>query len=326
MDATPAWRPLALEDAPALAELFAAVEAADGTDEHYDAEDLAEELGDPHVELTHDSVGVWSGGELIAYAKVKGLPDATDVHLVYVEGAVRPDVRGRGVGTDLADWLVNRATQRHGEQFPDLPGEAHIQLHAPNTAKRALFQKAGFEARRWFFDMRRPLEGGSPDGGSIVATTPSDGLRVVPFTDAYDDATRLAHNEAFRDHWGHTPTAPDRWRHGATGARSFRPDVSFLALDGEEVAGYLISHEYDAETAMTGIRECWIDRLGTRPAWRGTGVATALLTTCLRAGQEQGYRRAGLNVDSVNANGALGLYERCGFRTRHTWIGYVRPL
>lgn len=323
MPTTPTWRPLALEDAPALAELFAAVEATDGTDEHYDAEDLADELGDPHLELAHDSVGVWSGGELIGYAKASGLPDATDVHLVYVEGAVRPDARGRDVGTDLVNWQVNRAAQLHRERFPELPGEAHIQIHAPNTAKRALYQGAEFQARRWFFDMRRPL-----DGDLIPATTPAGGLRVVPFAEAeaYDDATRLAHNEAFRDHWGHTPATPDRWRHGSTGARSFRPDVSFLALDGDEVAGYLISHEYDAETAMTGIRECWIDRLGTRPAWRGSGVATALLTTCLRVGQEQGYRRAGLNVDSANANGALGLYERCGFRTRHTWIGYVRAL
>ncbi len=118
----------------------------------------------------------------------------------------------------------------------------------------------------------------------------------------------------------------DGWRHGTTGARSFRPDVSFLALDGDEVAGYLLSHEYDAETAMTGVRECWIARLGTRPPWRGSGVATALLTTCLRAGQQQGFHRAGLNVDSANATGALSLYERCGFRTLHTWVGYVRPL
>ncbi|MFD5697747.1 GNAT family N-acetyltransferase [Streptomyces lasiicapitis] len=321
MHTMPVWRPLALGDAPALAELFAAVEATDGTDEHYDAEDLAEELGAPHVELAHDSVGVWSGDELIGYAKAMALPDATDVHRVYVEGAVRPDARDRGVGTDLVNWLVTRATQQHLDRFPDLPGEAHIQLHAPNTAKRELYEAAGFEARRWFFDMRRPL-----DGDAIPATTPAGGLHVVPFTEAYGESTRLAHNEAFREHWGHTPATPDRWRHTTTGARSFRPDMSFLALDGDEVAGYLISHEYDAETAMTGIRECWIDRLGTRPAWRGTGAATALLTTCLRAAQKQGYRRAGLNVDSANATGALGLYERCGFRTRHTWIGYVRPL
>ncbi|MFF3371473.1 GNAT family N-acetyltransferase [Streptomyces sp. NPDC002680] len=321
MPTTPTWRPLALDDAPALAGLFAAVEAADGTDEHYDAEDLAEELANPLVELAHDSVGVWSGGELLGYAKAMAMPDATDVHRVYVEGAVRPDARGRGMGTELVNWLVTRATQHHRERFPDLPGEAHIPLHAPNTAKRDLFQEAGFEARRWYFDMRRPLDG-DPD----PVTVPAGGVRVVPFTEAYDEATRLAHNEAFVDYWGHTPSTPERWSHESTGARSFRSDVSFLALDGDEVVGYLLGHEYDAETAMTGIRECWIGRLGTRPAWRGTGVATALLTTCLRAAREQGCASAGLSVDTANATGALGLYERCGFRTRHTWIGYVRRL
>ncbi|WP_198655129.1 GNAT family N-acetyltransferase [Streptomyces geranii] len=321
MQTTQAWRPLSLDDAPALAELFAAVEAADATEEHYDAEDLAEDLGDPLLEPAHDSVGVWSGGELIGYAKTLAMPDATDVHRVYVEGAVRPDARGRGVGTDLVNWQVTRATQLHRERFPDLPGEAHIPLHAPNTAKRHLYQQAGFEARRWYFDMRRPL-----DGDIAPATAPSGGLRVVPFTEAYDEATRLAHNEAFREHWGHTPDSPERWRHGSTGARSFRPGLSFLALDGDEVAGYVMSHEYEAETAMTGVRECWIHRLGTRPAWRGTGVATALLTTALRTAHDQGCRSAGLSVDTANATGALSLYERCGFRTGHTWIGYVRPL
>ncbi|MES5823083.1 GNAT family N-acetyltransferase [Streptomyces sp. RG80] len=321
MPTTPAWRPLTREDAPALAELFAVVEATDATDEHYDVEDLAEELSAPHVDLPHDTVGVWSDGKLIAYARATALPEATSVHLVYVEGAVRPAERGRGVGAELVSWQLTRAAQQHRERFPDLAGEAHVQLHASNTAKHALYERAGFQARRWFFDMRRPL-----NDGSLPVPALADGLRVVPFSTAYDEATRAAHNEAFRDHWGHTPATPDRWRHGTTGARSFRPDVSFLALNGDEVVGYLISHEYDAETAMTGLRECWIARLGTLPAWRGRGVATALLATCLRAGQEQGYRRAGLNVDSANATGALGLYERNGFRTGQTWIECVRPL
>ncbi|MDQ0596676.1 hypothetical protein QF037_001021 [Streptomyces canus] len=59
-------------------EVRSAAVTADGTDEHYDAEDLAEELGDPRLELSQDSVGVWSRGELIGYAKATGLPDATD--------------------------------------------------------------------------------------------------------------------------------------------------------------------------------------------------------------------------------------------------------
>jgi hypothetical protein len=32
------------------------------------------------------------------------------------------------------------------------------------------------------------------------------GLRLVEFDPTYDEALRLAHNEAFLDHWGSTPS------------------------------------------------------------------------------------------------------------------------
>ena len=65
------------------------------------------------------------------------------------------------------------------------------------------------------------------------------------------------------------------------------------------------------------MREAWIGQLGTRAAWRRRGLASLLLATALTAFRDAGYERAALDVDSENATGALGLYERLGFIVSH---------
>jgi ribosomal protein S18 acetylase RimI-like enzyme len=79
-----------------------------------------------------------------------------------------------------------------------------------------------------------------------------------------------------------------------------------------EVAGYLLSYEYEADSAGNGVREAWVGQLDTRRSWRAYGDA--------------GYERAGLGVDSGNPSGALSLYERIGFVVNQHWTTYARPL
>jgi ribosomal protein S18 acetylase RimI-like enzyme len=61
----------------------------------------------------------------------------------------------------------------------------------------------------------------------------------------------------------------------------------------------------------------WINSVGTRRAWRGRGVATALLQEVLHAaaGAEDGLERAILGVDAENPTGALRVYRALGFGT-----------
>ena len=66
-------------------------------------------------------------------------------------------------------------------------------------------------------------------------------------------------------------------------------------------------------------------RGGADPAWRGRGVATALIGRNLRLLAERGMTEAALLVDSQNPTGALALYERVGFRRVRTDMFYQRP-
>ncbi|MGH9186082.1 MAG: GNAT family N-acetyltransferase, partial [Acidimicrobiales bacterium] len=172
---------------------------------------------------------------------------------------------------------------------------------------------------RYWFDMRRGLDGDPPP------TEVPAGLEVRPYDPALDEAVRVAHNEAFEDHWGSSERSEEDWRIWYVG-RNFRPDLSFVAIDGEEVAGYLLTDYYAAEVAASGRHEAWVNAVGTRRRWRGRGVARALLVSALRAYRDAGLERGALVVDAANPSGALGLYERLGFKTHMTTISYAKPI
>lgn len=111
-----------------------------------------------------------------------------------------------------------------------------------------------------------------------------------------------------------------------TGSTHLRPDESFLVLDGEDVAAYLLTHFYPADEAATGRRSAYIGQVGTLRPWRRRGLGTLLLATALTAFARAGYDEADLGVDTANPTGALGLYERVGFVPRRRAVTSVKPL
>jgi ribosomal protein S18 acetylase RimI-like enzyme len=95
-------RPLRVDDAQRWADLLAAVEEVDRRGEHYDAADLAEELTDPELDLTRDSLLVLDAdGRAVAYQVLRlRSPDGLGPGVV-VDAAVHPAYRRRGIGTAL---------------------------------------------------------------------------------------------------------------------------------------------------------------------------------------------------------------------------------
>jgi mycothiol synthase len=313
----------AIEDADtaAWAELLAAVENADHTGENYDADDLIDELVDPKLNSATDTIGLWSDGMMVGYGKVSGPDEVIDVHRVFAEGCVHPQWRGRGLGGSLMTWLTDRATDMHQERHPEALGEVGTFAISTNSSALKLFAARGFEACRYFFQMERHL------GAEPVPTSPvADGLRLVEFDPTYDEALRLTHNDVFLDHWGSTPKDPETWKTWFTGSRAFRAAQSYLVLDGERIAAYVLGYEYVADTAATGIRELYVGQVGTRRDYRGRGAARAALARVMTVAEDAGFRRVSLGVDAENPTGALGLYETVGFQTKHQQIRHRLPI
>jgi mycothiol synthase len=316
-----AARAIERADAEAWAALLAAVEKADHTGENYDADDLIEELGDPKLNAAADTIGLWSDGLMVGYGKVSGPDEVIDIDRIFTEGCVHPQWRRRGLGGRLMTWLTDRASAMHHERHPEAPGEINTEAISTNSSALKVFAARGFEVCRYFFHMERNL-GAEPVPMSPVA----DGLRLVEFDPTYDEALRLAHNEVFLDHWGSTPKDPESWKTWFTGSRAFRAAQSYLVLDGERIAAYVLGYEYVADTAATGIRELYVGHVGTRRDYRGRGAARAALAQVMAVAQDAGFRRVSLGVDAENPTGALGLYEKLGFRTKHQQIRHRLPI
>jgi mycothiol synthase len=318
-----ARRPIGKDDCPAWAALLAAIEPVDDTGENYSVEDLHEELDDPNVDPARDTLGLWQGDTMIGYAVVRGTSEPVDgSYRVSFEGTVHPDQRRRGHGRPLLDWSLARAAEVHRERFPGSAGVASTSSNSVNVGEQAMLQAAGFERSRWFFGMERPVADPPP-------VRIPDGLRVITFDPEYDERTRLANVEAFADHWGTAPSTPESWAHWATGQRAFRPKLSFLMLDEtaeNPVAGYVLSYEYESDAEATGVREAYVGSIGTRRAWRGRGVASALLSQAITAFEADGFDRTTLDVDADSPTGALRLYTALGYTQRRTSIRFTRPI
>ncbi|MFI5692065.1 GNAT family N-acetyltransferase [Kribbella sp. NPDC051586] len=313
-------RPIDKGDVEAWAELMAAKEQADQDGENFGAEDLAEELERPHLDLARDSIGLWSGDRMVGYGIAHVKTAVVDVDRVNSEGTIHPEWRRQGLGTTLMRWLIRRAGELHTATHPDSPGQVGVGASSTNTGADRMLRNLGFEEERYFFEMRRPLD------QPIPAAPVPDGLQLRSYDTSYEEALRQAHFEAFSDHWGWTPPTTEAWRARNVGSRTFRGRQSYCILDGDTVAAYVNGYEWEADTEATGIRELYVGQVGTRRAYRGRGLARAALAKVLAKAAQAGYQRVSLGVDADNPTGALGLYEGLGFVTHKKFISYQLPL
>jgi mycothiol synthase len=313
-------RPLTPGDLDAVADLQAAAEKVDDTGEHWGTEDLADFWLNELVDLTRDGVAVCTGdGDVVGWATAIAPPTFRDAFRVDLEGRVHPEWRGRGVGSALLRWQLARGADVHAERHPEVPGKLVVPVFGGMASLDRLVQRAGLHQDRWYFAMERPLT-------ELPPVPEVDGVRFAPFDWQRDDEVRRAHNAAFTEHDGSSERDAQSWQAWFTGQRAFRPDLSVLALADGAVVAYVLAYVYESDTAATGVRQTHFGQIGVLPHARGRGLAKATIAAALRAGAEGGCRAAGLDVDSANATGALGLYESLGFSTRRTQARWVLAL
>jgi ribosomal protein S18 acetylase RimI-like enzyme len=176
-----------------------------------------------------------------------------------------------------------------------------------------MLEHRGYRLARYFHELDRSLV------GELPAASPAE---LRPYQPELAEAIRLAHNEAFAEHWGSSPRTEQNWRE-AVDARSFRPACSFVSVAADGlVDAYLLAFGY-----VPG--ELYIGLVGTRPRARGRGLARACLAASLRAAAADGLTKAELSVDSENGSGAGRLYDSMGFsrvRVTSAYRKLVPPL
>ncbi len=134
------------------------------------------------------------------------------------------------------------------------------------------------------------------------------------YTPADAEAVRATMTEAFEGHRRYTPRRLDEWLDLRMRHPAFDPGLWRVAeCDGEIVGAALV---YDV--GETG----YLSNVGIRNAWRGQGVAQALLADAFSALRERGQMRVMVSVDADAAPAAIRLYEEAGMRVheRHDWF------
>lgn len=311
-------RPLTRGDIPVWVDLMARIEDVDRTGEHFGVADLEEEMADPDVVVGKDFVGAFAGPDMVGFYSVLLRGVARGHVMIQVEGSVLPSRRGQGIGTLLVAGMVERAAEVRAGVRRELPAKLTIAGLTSNLAQRDLLGSAGMGPERWSFIMGTQLDHLPPPESA------PDGYGLRTYDHSMADAVRETHNRAFRDYPNFTPWSKIAWEHNVTASRSFRPQLSFVVVvDGsDEIVAYLKTVEFEADLEATGRREAYVGGIGTVEEHRRQGLATALLGHSLHAYRDAGFEEAALSVDSENPTGALGVYERAGFKVESRWTDY----
>lgn len=243
----------------------------------------------------------------------------------YGFGCVDPRWQRRGVGSALLGWLEARAWQRFSEDAAVGGARVTARLRIHNEQQHehqaALFTARGYEVVRYFNEMHRPLTPPLPE------TVLGPDLELVTMDPELSEAVRLAHNDAFRDHWGSEPKDEESWGYVVNDPQA-RPDLSAVVLERStgKVAGYQLA-AHDQESAVTrGFSEGYTDLLGVRRKFRGRGIARALLADAMRRFAAAGLDVASLDVDSENPTGALALYLKMGYQPVNRSLAWDKVL
>ena len=298
-------------DAPGWHRMLAATEPVDEPDEHFTEEDLVDELEAPSVDPAVDSqAAVTPEGEIVAAGLSTARPLGGPMRRYDFWGAVDPAWRGQGLGRRLLAWQIERAAERHAHDAPDVPGWAGLGAEEKREDVWRLAERAGLTPLRWFTSLHRRLTTADP----LDAVDLAPGLRLLPLGDDRDEAVRLAHNDAWTDHWGFAASPAEDWNARVVGLRNLRRDWSHVVVDeADDVVGYALNVAFDRDWELQGYKEGYTLLLGVRRPWRGHGVAKALLTAADRAFRDAGMEVAALDVDSENPTGALQLYLGLGY-------------
>jgi ribosomal protein S18 acetylase RimI-like enzyme len=283
-------------------------------------------------------------GILNSYAHVTNCDLATDLRLAELEGRPvayvrvewRDEMRGErnhfqglftrpdapaGTFEVILDWAEARSRAIAATLPADRPATLAAFLNEETSGHIAVLEARGYRGVRFFFGMVRPMFDDIPD----LPLPP--GVEVRPVDPEQLRTIWAAEVAAFAGHWG--ASAGDgseaRWE-------EFRDEpLNDLALwqvawAGDTVVGMVRPYINPPDFEILGVRRGWCENISTHAAWRGRGIAKALIARALIALRDRGMTEAALGVDTNNPGGAFHVYTQLGFELQSYHAVYTKPI
>jgi len=315
-----AIRPARLDDVEAVCELCNAWSMKmQGMPSH----DVNEERVDwqvPGFDLETDTRVVCNaGGEMVAYASVW---DVNEPHVrVGSYYRIHPDHDDPSLAEALLSWMESRASQALERAPADARVVVSHNAFAQDESRQELLDRNGFELVRHFVRLRIEMD------EQPAAPVMPEGIRIRPFEPENDLREMVeVDRDAFRDHWGHIERDLEEdlkmWSHWVTEDPDFDPSVWHLACEGEEIVGLSLGSTKRPEADNLA----YVFVLCVKRAWRGRGIARALLQHSFADYYRRERPVVDLDADSANLTGAMRLYEGVGMHIIRTDNAYEKEL
>jgi mycothiol synthase len=238
-------------------------------------------------------------GRLVGYA---------DSVLRGKEGRTEVDVRT--LDRDAAEALLHAAVDAASSP------SARAVVQGEDAILRQVVEEDGWRPVRSSYQMRIEL------GDDVPEPDWPAGISVRVFEPRDEQRLHEANELAFAEDWDFRPQTFEQWRNDAFGRDNADHSLSWLAEDGDELAGYSLNAWHSSEDPEFG----WVASLGVLPEYRRRGLGAALLQQSFREFRRRGATRVGLGVDSENVTGAVRLYERVGMHVHRLNVTYEKAL
>lgn len=314
------------QDLPGMAAANQAMRDADGILDTTSADDMAIQYANlTNSDLDRDILIVERIDEpagIGGYARVewRDLTDGTRAFGSII--LMNPQVRTAELARAMVAWSEAQIAH-NARSLPDSDRVAVMQAYTIGedpTLPDAL-RAAGWTLQGRGYEMlREPLE-------DLPAMLVPEGLEFRPLVD--DERVRRAIFEAmadaFRDHRSEPEASEEDWRHFRDDPK-YDPGLWIIAFDGDEMAGGAIGLIDEDLIRHHGVQRGYVDGVFTRRAWRRRGLARAAVARVLVGLRERGMTSAFLEVDGLNPNQAMGLYESLGFAIVTTSADWSKPL
>jgi mycothiol synthase len=294
------WRSIARDDLPELVDLAGACFQVDGgIHAMFEPDEIISRF---FPDEPGAGIGAWNAdGQLVACNTVTVSGDSSSLRATIV-GHVRPDMRGRGLGTYLMRWSQVQAESLLAGTTAD-KRMLRIRTESLTESAHHLYLTHGFQSVFEALVMGWDLHKSLPD-----RHLPPD-VTITDWRLDLADQFFQAYDAAFRDRPGFPGYSADQWITGVT-ENDHKPEWTLLAYVEGVPVGFVIGN-IDLTLDPPGGH---IAQIGVVPAQRKRGVGSALLVETMRRMQAAGALLARLEVHADNP-GAIQTYADLGFAT-----------
>jgi mycothiol synthase len=315
-------RPTTLADVKELTALFNLSSQETMGINEFSENEVETNLNLPGLEINEDTRLITNAdGKIVAYARLFAQNDVPVTPAIFAR--VHPEYLNMGLGTYLHLWGMESAKRVFNRLDDDL--QVAVQTWVEHQWKPAidLFLNNGMHQSRLFFSMKIEMEN--------IPAKPSwpDGIEIKQYNHP-EQARPLFQTieDSFKDHYGYVDQdfeiAFKQFSHQMFNDEGFDPDIWFLAMDGEKIAGLSLCRKMGREN----VEEGYVYYLSVLPEYRRKGLASSLLIHSFREYFIRNKKTVTLDVDGKNLTGAVAVYKKVGMALYRQYNQYeieIRP-